>query len=165
MEPSEALFQYLKNLDIAFVKHEHPPVHTIEEAWEYWQDIDAQHCKNLFFRNQKGNQHYLVVLPHDCQVPIKTIQERLQLGKLSFASERRLNKYMNLSQGAVSPFGLINDTENHIKVYIDKKIQHAKHVAFHPNDNEATISLSSQDFFHFMDQAGNTYAVKELCTD
>lgn len=164
MEPSEAVYQYLHNLDIEFVKHEHPAVHTVEEAWEYWKDIDAQHCKNLFFRNQKGNQHYLVVLPHDCQVPVKTIQEKLNLGKLSFASERRLNKYLNLSQGAVSPFGLLNDTDNHVKVYIDQSLKEANRVAFHPNDNEATISLNSQDFFKFMDKAGNQYTVKNICS-
>ena len=54
----------LAQLGIAFERHAHPPVATVEEAVQHWADIDATHCKNLFLRNQKGNRHYLVVLLH-----------------------------------------------------------------------------------------------------
>ena len=53
--------QFLEEHDISYVMHTHPPLPTIEIALDYWKNIDSTHCKNLFFRNHKGNRHYLVV--------------------------------------------------------------------------------------------------------
>jgi Ala-tRNA(Pro) deacylase len=53
------LYKILDELGIQFDYYEHPPVPTIELARIYWKDIEATHCKNLFFRNHKGNRHYL----------------------------------------------------------------------------------------------------------
>ena len=53
------VFKTLEEFNIPYEIYEHPPLDTIEVALEYWKDIDAMHCKNLFFRNHKGNRHYL----------------------------------------------------------------------------------------------------------
>lgn len=115
------LYKTLKDLDIPFEYVEHPPAPTIEEAMKYWEGHDATHCKNIFFRNHKGNKHYLVIL--DCQqnLKISDLEKRLKQGKLTFASEKRLLKYLQLTPGSVTPLGLINDTENHVYVFFDKK--------------------------------------------
>ncbi len=62
MNKREKVIEVLDNLNIDYEIHEHPPVPTVEEALPYWKKIDATHCKNLFFRNHKGNRHYLVIL-------------------------------------------------------------------------------------------------------
>ena len=54
----------LHDLEIPFEAYEHPPLPTIEEAKKVWEEIYANHCKNLFFRNHKGNRHYLVILDY-----------------------------------------------------------------------------------------------------
>jgi len=76
---------------------------------------------------------------------------------LGFASERRLDKYLKLIRGAVSPFGIINDTDNHVILLIDQSLQKATMVSFHPNVNTATLSLSFLDFEKFLQQSGNAY--------
>ncbi len=48
------LYSLLKELGISFDYYEHPPVATIGEARKYWKDIEASHCKNLFFEFTKG---------------------------------------------------------------------------------------------------------------
>ncbi|MDL2297154.1 prolyl-tRNA synthetase associated domain-containing protein, partial [Bacteroidales bacterium OttesenSCG-928-E04] len=98
----ERLYSLLNELDIDFEYIEHPPAPTIEIAKQYWQGHDAQHCKNLFFRNHKGNQHYLVVLNCDRDMNIHEIEKQLKQGKLSFASEKRLLKYLGLTPGSVT---------------------------------------------------------------
>ncbi len=55
------LYKTLGELGISFDYYEHPPVPTVEEASMYWKDIEAAHCKNLFFHNHKGNRQYLGV--------------------------------------------------------------------------------------------------------
>ena len=62
MNGQPELYNILKELDIAFEYHEHPPAPTIGEARKYWKDLQSAHCKNLFFRNHKGNKHYLIIL-------------------------------------------------------------------------------------------------------
>ena len=70
--------------------YEHPPLPTIELALDYWTECckeeDAVHCKNLFFRNHKGNKHYLVIVHCDQQLDIHSLEKTLGQGKLSFAS-------------------------------------------------------------------------------
>jgi Ala-tRNA(Pro) deacylase len=66
MNGSEKLYQLLEHLNISFEYLEHPAAPTIEIAKQYWAGHDAKHCKNLFFRNHKGNQHYPVIL--DCDL-------------------------------------------------------------------------------------------------
>ena len=102
MSKRDKFIQVLEELDISFELHEHPPVPTVEDALPYWNKIDATHCKNLFFRNHKGNRHYLVILRHEQQLKIRDLEQRLKQGKISFASPQRMERYLGLSGGSVS---------------------------------------------------------------
>ena len=147
----------LNELNIAFDIYEHPPLDTIEIALEYWKDIDATHCKNLFFRNHKGNKHFLVIIKDTTPFDIHSLEKKLRQGKLSFASEKRLMKYLGVLPGSVSAFGLINDTEHHVHVFMDKQLQHADKISFHPNDNTASVVIDFQDLMRLFQHLGNTY--------
>lgn len=152
----------LNELNINFEMHEHPPTPTIEEAIQYWGKMEATHCKNLFFRNHKGNKHYLVIFDHRQQLAIRDLEIRLKQGKLSFASEKRMQKYLGVRPGSVSLFGLINDTEKHVYVFFDQKLLESEFISFHPNDNTASLKISQRDFRKFIDWSGNMHEFLEL---
>ncbi len=152
----------LKELDITYDMYEHPPLPTIEMALEYWKDLPSTHCKNLFFRNHKGNKHYLVVFECHQQMAIHQIEKMLKQGKLSFASEQRMEKYLGLRPGSVSPFGLINDTEKHVKLFLDKNLKDAPLLSFHPNDNSASLVVKNEDFIKFLQYWGGEYEFLDL---
>jgi len=156
------VFDFLKALDIKFEMIEHPPVPTITEAMKYWKDVDAVHCKNLFFRNHKGNKHYLVIFNAHQQLAIRDLEKRLKQGKLSFASEKRMAKYLAIQPGSVSPFGLINDVENHVYVFLDSNLKSSRKISFHPNDNTASLVLSFEDFKKYLEKMGNSYEYIDL---
>lgn len=156
------LYQILNHLNITFDYYEHPPAPTIEEARKYWKDINAMHCKNLFFRNHKGNQHYLIVLDHNYDLNIHNIEKHLKQGKLTLASEHRLNKYLNISPGSVSPFALINDKEQHVHVLIDQNIKYSSAISFHPNVNTASLVIKFDDFIKFLNFTKNKYQFVKL---
>lgn len=162
MRGDPKLYKILDTLNIKFRYDEHPPVPTIEEAVKYWKDLEAKHCKNVFFRNHKGNRHYLVIVEHTSNISIKGLEQRLKQGKLSFASEKRLNKYLGLTPGSVTPFGLINDDQNHVYVFLDKNLLSAERISFHPNINTATLTLKFEDFKKFLDWSGNSYEFIDL---
>lgn len=153
----EKVYETLEALGIAFDYLEHPPAPTIEIARQYWAGLEGKHCKNLFFRNHKGNRHYLVVFDCDREMAIHDLEQILKQGKLSFASEKRMLKYLGLYPGSVSPFGLINDSENHVYVFLDENLKNADKLSFHPNDNRASLSISRADFERYMEASGNAY--------
>lgn len=156
-EKREKVFKCLKDLDIEFEIFEHPPLDTIEIAQEYWKNIDSMHCKNLFFRNHKGKRHYLVIIKDTTPFNIRSLEQKLKQGKLSFGSEKRLTKYLDVKAGSVSPFGLLNDTESHVHVFMDEQLKTAKKISFHPNDNTASLVLKFNDFLKYLEFVGNTY--------
>lgn len=157
MNGDPKLYELLEKLGIEYEYIEHPEAPTIEIAKQYWAGHDAKHCKNLFFRNHKGNRHYLVVLDCDCSMDIHSIEKRLHQGKLSFASEQRLSKYLGVKPGSVTPFGLINDEEHHVTLFIDRKLQEADKLSFHPCVNTASLIVSRQDFIKFVKHTTNPY--------
>jgi len=162
MNDKTVVLETLDKLGIKYEAYEHPPVPSIEEALIYWKDIDATHCKNLFFRNHKGNRHYMVVFEHSQKLAIRDLEQKLKQGKLSFASEKRMLKYLDTIGGSISPFGLINDTENHTHLFLDENLLKADKLSFHPNDNTMTLVLTLSDFRLYLDWVGNTYEFLSL---
>jgi Ala-tRNA(Pro) deacylase len=156
------VYSILEELNIPFDYYEHPPVPTVEEAAKYWAGIDSAHCKNLFFRNHKGNRHYLVVFDYIQTLNIRDLELRLKQGKLSFASPQRMLKYLGLEPGSVSPFGLIHDNENHVHLFIDENLQKAERISFHPNLNTASLVIPFTGFLQYLKHNGNPYEFIEL---
>ncbi len=157
MNGDPKLYQLLAELKINYEYIEHPEAPTIEIAKQYWAGHEAQHCKNLFFRNHKGNKHYLVLLDCDKNMDIHRIEKLLGQGKLSFASPERLFKHLRLTPGSVTPFGLINNTNHDVIVFIDSTLKEAEKVSFHPCINTASLIIKREDLIRFLDYCQNPY--------
>ena len=158
----QQVYDRLQELGIEFTYTEHPPTPTIDDGRPYWGDLPGTHCKNLFFRNHKGNRHYLIVFQCDHDIALHDLEHVLHQGKLSLASEWRMDKYLGLKAGSVSPFGLINDVEHHVHLFLDEKLKNADALSFHPNDCRGTVVIRRTDFEHYLDSLGNTYEYLEL---
>jgi Ala-tRNA(Pro) deacylase len=155
---AQLVCERLAALNIAYDRYEHPPVATVDEAVTHWAGIDATHCKNLFLRNQKGTRHYLVIVEYLKRADLRRIANQIGDGKLSFGSAERLMTYLGVTPGSVSPFGLINDREHHVRVFLDRDLQSAARISFHPNINTLTLTLTYADFERFLNASGNTFA-------
>ena len=171
-ERQKKVITYLKEHDIPFTYYNHPEGKTIEEAKRWWRADGSVHCKNLFFRNHKGNRHYLVCFNCDHDLDIHYLEHRLKeslisqglpsCGKLSFASPERMMRYLGLEPGSVSPFGLINDTEHHVHLFLDDQLRNAPTLSFHPNDCRGTVVIKREDFERYLTIVGNTYEYLKL---
>ncbi len=161
-ERQQKVYDFLGDNGIAYESYAHPEAPTVEIAKLHWRQDGSTHCKNLFFRNHKGDRHYLVVFDCERNLAIHDLEKRLRQGKLSFASEQRMERRLGLRPGSVSPFGLINDVENHVRLFLDKNLQDAPALSFHPNDNTATVVLPQADFRRYLDLTGNGYEWLEL---
>lgn len=172
MTRKELVYNYLQTNGIQYDEYDHPEGKTIEEAMRWWRNDGSVHCKNIFLRNHKGNQHYLVCFDCRHDLDIHDLEQRLKArlqaagkaapGKLSFASPERMMRYLGLEPGSVSPFGLINDTEHHVILFLDTHLQEALSLSFHPNDCTGTVVISQGEFMRYLSLIGNTYEFMEL---
>ena len=129
---------------------------TAEDGTRHWAGIVAMHCKNLFLRNQKGNRHYLVIVPHDERADLRGVAAQIGDGRLSFASAERLMTHLGVTPGSVSPFGLINDSAGQVRVFLDRRFKSTERISFHPNINTATVVIAFADFERFLGACGNS---------
>lgn len=172
------VLSFLEKAEISYEIYTHPPLPTIEIALEYWKTISATHCKNLFFRNHKGNRHYLVSFECHKNLDIHSLEHKLRQGKLSFASEERMVRCLGLHPGSVSPFGLVNDIDipdanpkelfengHRVKFFLDKDIMNSEKVSFHPCDNTASVVISKDDLLKFLGLWGGEWEWIDMESD
>ncbi len=156
MTKQQKVYQVLNELSIPYTVTEHPPVVTIEEMDALKITEKGTVCKNLFVRDQKGKKHYLIILQKDKIADLTKLGVLIESGKLSFASPERLDKYLGLEKGAVSPLGIINDTEHQVVVVLDRDLKGITNLGFHPNDNTATVFFTYDDLLKLIAHYGNT---------
>lgn len=155
------VLSYLDDNNISYTLHNHPAAFTVEETKEYCSHIPGMHCKNLFMRDHKGRCHFLLILPNDKAVDLKAFSKKLN-DRLSFGSDKRLMKYLGLTPGSVSPFGLINDSNAEVIIYLDKSVYDAQKVTFHPNINTATLELTKDMFESYLNTLDNDIRIVEF---
>ena len=162
MRGQQQVYDYLNQQGIKFDYYEHPEAPTIEIASQFYRGEGTVLCKNLFFRNHKGNKHYLVIMDARHDMDIHDIEHQLHQGKLSFASPERMMKYLGVRPGSVSLFTLVNDANHEVILFIDKTLLECEKVSFHPNDNRASLVISVADMLKTIELCGNYTEFLEL---
>lgn len=160
MPNPQKIKQYLKDHNIDFTTYEHEPVFTCEQAEnsQGYNEIKGTHAKNLFIKDRRAKNFYLIILPFSKQFSIKEFEQSLNQ-KLKFANEKELLEILDITPGAVSILGLINDTENKVKVFIDKSVYESDFVSFHPCINTETLGFSKANFQKYLDSIKNKIEV------
>lgn len=146
------IYDLLNAKNIPFTCTEHRPVYSMEELDALEMPADAVICKNLFLRNSNGKQHFILTVPADTPVDLKELAVKLASSRLSFASAERLEKYLELQSGLVSPFGLLNDTSKSVIFISSKNLPPSAIIGIHPNDNTATIWLTFGDLLALLSE-------------
>jgi len=156
----EQLLARLEELGLKTRTVSHPPVFTVEEAKALRGELPGAHIKNLFLRDKKGKM-WLVVAEEDRPIDLKALGELLG-GRLSFGSADRLMTYLGVLPGAVTPFGVINDRDNQVKLVIDKELLAHDPVNCHPLCNDRTTAISPTDLMAFFAACGHPPEVVDL---
>jgi Ala-tRNA(Pro) deacylase len=163
LEQKRKVYEELNQFGIHYTIIEHPAVFTIDEmaSLDVFRD-NPWVVKNLFLRDAKGKRHFLVVMDKDKKADLKYIRKQLGTSTLSFASEDRLTKYLNLTKGSVTPFGIINDEEKTVEVVLDRSLVGREYIGVHPNENTATVMLSYRDLYKFIETHSNQIHIIDI---
>lgn len=155
MNNRENILERLKELSVDYELKEHPAVFTMDELDSLKLNENNEICKNLFLRDYKGKRHALVILRGDKHADLALIRDEIDSTKLSFASDERLLKYLDVKKGSVSLLGIINDTAGAVEVYLDEDLKKLSRLGFHPNDNTATLFLSFDDAVRYVESTSH----------
>lgn len=149
------VYAYLNEKEIKYEVTEHKAVYTMEELREVELPYPEADAKNVFVRDDKKKNYYLVTLKGYKRVDLNAFREEYETRPLSFVSENDLMKIMALIPGAVSPLGVLNDQECKVECFIDEEFMEGGRIGVHPNDNTATVWLKTQDLVKLIEEHGN----------
>ena len=159
----QEIYDFIKSKNIWYETTEHKTVYNMEELKEIDIPYPEYDAKNLFVRDDKKRNYYLITVKGDKRIDLKEFRRKNETRPLSFASENDLLDIMNLKPGSVTPLGLLNDKNNKVLFYIDKDFMKDKHiVGVHPNDNTATIWLKVEDLIEIIKEHGNKVNIEEF---
>ena len=156
------LLVLLDTLHIPYQRIEHPALLSIDDYYRFGIVLPDQGVKNLFLKNRKGIRYYLLLLNERKTADLNMLAEQIGEVRLSFASAERLQAYLGVAPGAVTPFGLLHDTDQRVEVLLDASVNRDLPLGFHPLVNTATVCISYPDLMRFFDYCGHPPRVVDL---
>ena len=142
---------------------EHEAVYNMMEVADIEMPYPEYDAKNLFVRDDKKRNYYLITVKGDKRVDLKEFRKNNNTRALSFASAEDLMSIMGLIPGAVTPLGLLNDVECKVTLFLDSDfIKDLGLIGVHPNDNTATVWLKTNDLINLIQQHGNSVRLVQL---
>ena len=155
------IYQYLTGKGISYEVTEHGAVYNMEDLAAMDLPYPDSDAKNLFVRDDKKQNYYLITVKGEKQVNLKEFRKAHGLRNLSFASPDDLMAIMGLIPGAVTPLGLLNDEEKKVIFYLDQELEDSL-IGVHPNDNTATVWMQSKDLMMLLKEHGTEVHVVEI---
>ena len=143
----ERVYDLLERLGVPFERVDHDAVGTIEVCAEIEKLLDIEICKNLFLRNSKGDQYYLLMLPGGKHLVTKDLAKKIGSTRLSFGTPEKMEEYLDITPGSVSVLGLMNDHGNNIQFLVDNDIKKWEYFGCHPCINTSSLKIKTTDLF------------------
>lgn len=158
----EEVYEYLKERDIDFEITNHKAVYNMEEVAEIEMPHPEADAKNIFVRDDKKKNYYLITVCGDKRADLKKFRKEQETRPLTFASSSELEAVLGVIPGAVTPLGILNDNDLKVKFFLDKEFEKVGLIGVHPNENTATIWLKTQDLIKIIKEHGNTVKIIEV---
>lgn len=159
----QEIYSLLQQKGIWFEAYEHPAVFNMAEMAQISIPHQEADAKNLFVRDDKKRNYYLITVKGDKKVDLREFQQAQQTRRLGFASEKDLQEILELFPGAVTPLGLLNDKDCSVKLFLDKFfLEEPGLIGVHPNDNTATVCLKTASLLELIREHGNAVEIVEI---
>lgn len=159
----QEVYEFLNDKKIWHEIDEHEAVFTMEDLEKVdlkYPNLDA---KNLFVRDDKKKNYYLISVKANKRMDLKEFKKRFQTRRLSFSSDKDLMEKLKLMPGSVSPLGILNNTDKDVIFYLDKEfLKEPSIIGVHPNENTAMVWLKTQELIDLIKEHGNIVHVVEL---
>lgn len=141
---------------------EHKAVFNMAEVAEIHLPYPEADAKNLFIRDEKKRNYYLITVKGNKRADLKAFRQQNGTRPLTFASDQDLMDMLGLIPGAVTPLGLLNDREHKVSFFLDRSfLEGSGLIGVHPNDNTATVWLKARDLLWLLEENGTQITLFE----
>lgn len=159
----ERTYDFLDRLGIEYFRADHAEAGSIEECLEVEKILGVHICKNLFLCTRNKSQYYLLAMPGDKPFKTKELSAQIGSSRLSFADGGDMERFLDITPGSVSVLGLMNDTENKVRLLVDKDIFNDEWFGCHPCINTSSLKIRTSDVFDkIIPETGHDITVVEL---
>lgn len=141
------VYDVLDSLGMEYERIDHAPAMTMEVCRDIDEALGAAICKNLFLCNRQKTLFYLLMIPGDKAFHTKEISSQIGSARLSFGDPEFMEEFLDITPGAVSVMGLMNDTGNHVRLLVDEDILKGEFLGCHPCVNTSSLKLRTRDVF------------------
>lgn len=156
-------YAFLDAQGIQYEVTEHNAVFHMGEETSVPLPYPEADAKNLFVRDDKKRNYYLITVRGDKRVDLKEFRRQHSTRSLTFASAEELMAFMKLLPGSVTPLGLLEDEERRVQFYLDADFFRDRGlIGCHPNENTATVFMMAQDLAELIRAHGNAVQITEL---
>lgn len=138
-------YELLDSLGIEYTRCDHDAANSIEVCLERTKVLGTRICKNLFLCNRQETAFYVLCMPADKQFKTSVVSSQLGVARLHFADEKYMTGFLNLHPGSVSVLGLMYDTENRVRLLMDREIMQQEYFACHPCINTSSLKFKTSD--------------------
>lgn len=150
LEKEIRVYDLLDSLGVSYQRIDHEVVMTIEACQEIDQYLDALICKNLFLCNKQETDFYLLMMPGDKKFKTKQLSSQLGCARLSFANEKYMQEFLDITPGSVSVMGLMNDKNNRVRLLMDEDLLYQEYIGCHPCINTTSLRLKKEDLLNLI---------------
>ena len=147
LEKEIRTYDFLDGLGVTYDRVDHEAAFTMEACTAVDVALETVMCKNLFLSNRQKTNFYLLLIPGDKVFKTKELSHQIGSARLSFGDAADMEKYLDITPGAVSVMGLMNDRENAVRLLVDEDILKAPYMGCHPCVNTASIRIRTEEMF------------------
>lgn len=162
-EAAKLIYARLDTLGIYYDFISHDPVFTMQDCAAGDERLHAVTVKNYFLATKHRDHFYLCLVRPEARFKSVDISRQIGSTRLNFGPEDHLERLLRVHPGAVSPLGLMFDTNNEVQLLVDEAITRLDRIAFHPCDNTRTLAMQANDFFdRFLPAIGHEPRLVEI---
>jgi Ala-tRNA(Pro) deacylase len=139
------VYDLLESLNIPYIRVDHEITATIESCVEVEKLLEIEICKNLFLCNNQKTAFYLLMMPGFKKFRTGDLSKQIGTSRLSFANEKYMEEFLDITPGSVSVIGLMNDHNNQVQLLVDRDIVKQQYIGCHPCINTASLKIKVTD--------------------
>lgn len=147
LEKEMRVYDFLDRNGVEYQRVDHEPAYNMECCEKIDKILETTMCKNLFLCNRQKTDFYLLLMPGDKVFKTKELSGQIGSARLSFAEAQYMEEFLDITPGSASVLGLMNDTQNRVRLLVDEDVLKGEFLGCHPCVNTSSLKLRTEDVF------------------
>ncbi len=144
----EKVYRALDELSISYERVETDEAITMEDCIEIDKKLNMKMVKTLFLCNRQETNFYLYITTGDKKFDSKKFSQELEISRVSFAKEEKMNEMLGTKIGAATIFSSLIDNDFKVQIVIDKDILNEKYYGCSDGTTTGYMKIKTDDIIN-----------------